>query len=167
MSLLRKNKNNDGFTLIELLVVIAVIGLLSSIVLVSVNSARMKARDARKQADFKAITNALYMFYDYYGRMPNNYNPCCGACEDSYYNQSMQELIDAKFLSSIPKSPGGGAYCYYNYGASNSIGALIATGLEAAPATITGIPPSCRPWGAGVNWCDQNNSQSYCLCNPY
>ncbi len=37
-------KNNKGFTLIELLVVISVIGVLSSVVLASLNSARDKAR---------------------------------------------------------------------------------------------------------------------------
>ncbi len=39
-------KKEKSFTLIELLVVISIIGLLSSIVLVSVNSVRLKARDA-------------------------------------------------------------------------------------------------------------------------
>jgi len=161
-------KNNRGFTLIELLVVIAIIGLLSSIVLVSLNSARMKARDARKIADFKNIQTALYMFYDQFGHMPNNYNPCCGACEpQTYYNQSMQELVSAGFLSVIPKGPEGGGYCYYNYGAGNSIGAIMVTGLEAAPNTTTGIPPSCRPWSPGVNWCDQSSNKYYCLCTPY
>ena len=161
-------KNNRGFTLIELLVVIAIIGLLSSIVLVSLNSARMKARDARKIADFKNIQTALYMFYDQFGRMPNNYHPGYGACEGStYYNQSMQELVSAGFLGIIPKSPGGGGYCYYNYGAGNSIGAIMVTGLEAAPDTTTGIPPSCRPWLPGQNWCDQSSNKYYCLCTPY
>jgi len=161
-------KNNRGFTLIELLVVIAIIGLLSSIVLVSLNSARMKARDARKIADFKNIQTALYMFYDQFGRMPNNYNSCCGACEGStYYNQSMQELVSAGFLGVIPKSPGVGGYCYYNYGAGNSIGAIMVTDLEAVPDTTTGIPPSCRPWLPGQNWCDQSSNKYYCLCTPY
>jgi prepilin-type N-terminal cleavage/methylation domain-containing protein len=105
--------SKKGFTLIELLVVIAIIGLLASIVIVSLNTARAKARDARKQADFRNISAALYMFYDKNNRMPNNYKPSSGACEgQTYYDQSMQELVSGGFLSAIPKSSGGGGYCY-------------------------------------------------------
>ena len=46
-----KKINKRGFTLIELLVVIAIIGLLSTMAVVSLNSARLKARDAKRASD--------------------------------------------------------------------------------------------------------------------
>lgn len=53
-----------GFTLIELLVVIAIIGILSSVVLASLNSARQKSRDARRLSDIKQVQLALELYYD-------------------------------------------------------------------------------------------------------
>lgn len=50
---------NKGFTLIELLVVIAIIGVLSSVVLASLNSARVKSRVAAAQTSLKSFGSAL------------------------------------------------------------------------------------------------------------
>jgi len=66
----KKNKVSRGFTLIELLVVIAIIGLLSSVVLASLDSARKKARVVRRLSDFRQIERALYMYYDTNGSYP-------------------------------------------------------------------------------------------------
>jgi len=63
--------NKHGFTLIELLVVITIIGLLATIVLVSLNSARAKARDAKRKGDLHQIELALTMYFDTYGSYPS------------------------------------------------------------------------------------------------
>jgi prepilin-type N-terminal cleavage/methylation domain-containing protein len=57
----------QGFTLIELLVVIAIIGLLSSIVLASLASARTKARDAAVISEMDSIKKQAELFYSNHG----------------------------------------------------------------------------------------------------
>jgi len=61
-----------GFTLIELLVVIAIIGLLMTIIMVSLGGAKSKSRDARRIADVKNIQLALSLYYNDYGTYPRN-----------------------------------------------------------------------------------------------
>ena len=56
-------KRNGGFTLIELLVVIAIIGILSSIVLVSLNSARGKGNDAKVQEQLNSFRDGAEVYY--------------------------------------------------------------------------------------------------------
>ncbi len=56
-------KNKKGFTLIELLVVIAIIGLLSTLAVVALTSARKKARDSKRVADMKQLQTAMEMVF--------------------------------------------------------------------------------------------------------
>ena len=65
-------KDKKAFTLIELLVVIAIIGLLSTLSIIALNSARAKARDAKRISDVKSIQVALEMYYNDMGDYPEN-----------------------------------------------------------------------------------------------
>lgn len=69
----RKN-SSKGFTLIELLIVIAIIGILSSIVLTSLNKARKNAKDASIKA---AITESAKIAEVFYGDT-GDYDLVCG-----------------------------------------------------------------------------------------
>ena len=56
-------KKNKGFTLIELLVVIAIIGILASVVLASLSSARNKGKDAAVKSQLSSMRAQAEIFY--------------------------------------------------------------------------------------------------------
>src|SRR5258708_29767584 len=98
-----KQNSNKGFTLIELLVVIAIIGLLSSVVLASLNTARQKARDARRVADVKQLQLALELYYDANRAYPTAL--------------SAANLVTPGYISAIPTDPvTSAAYLYAGLG---------------------------------------------------
>ncbi|MDO8495425.1 MAG: type II secretion system protein [bacterium] len=66
----RKNKHTAGFTLVELLTVALIIGLLSTLLFVSINAARSKARDAVRKQNLVQIKKALELYYDDHGAYP-------------------------------------------------------------------------------------------------
>lgn len=59
-----KNKLQKGFTLIELLVVIAIIGILASVVLTSVQNARVGARESALKSALGQIRVSQEVYYD-------------------------------------------------------------------------------------------------------
>ncbi len=63
---------SKGFTLIELLVVIAIIGILSSVVLASLNTARAKGADAAIKANIASARAQAELFYDNNGAVYTN-----------------------------------------------------------------------------------------------
>ena len=71
MSIL-KAKFGKGFTLIELLVVIAIIGLLASVALLALNSARSKARDTKRVSDVFQMHTALELYFSEYAGYPTS-----------------------------------------------------------------------------------------------
>jgi type IV pilus assembly protein PilA len=72
-----KKTSQRGFTLIELLVVIAIIGILASVVLASLNSARNKGADAAIKANLANSRAQAEIFYDSNTAAPNTYTNVC------------------------------------------------------------------------------------------
>jgi len=101
-----------GFTLIELLVVIAIVGLLSTIVMVSLNKTRVKARDARRKNDLKQIATAVELYYDQNNTyiIPGTGNSGCSCGWFNYeagsYTLSIAHgLENAGLFSKAPRDP--------------------------------------------------------------
>ena len=85
-------KAKNGFTLIELLVVIAIISLLSSVVVTSLNTARVKSRDSQRIANIRELMKALELHYDEHDRYPISAGGCGASTPDSNWCNSIQSL---------------------------------------------------------------------------
>ncbi len=100
-----------GFTLIEILVVVAIIGILSSIVLVSLSSVRAKGRNSQRATDIASILNASYQYALDNNQVPTNITTtttyicrtgaisCTGLIDLSILTTSQ------KYLTTIPFDP--------------------------------------------------------------
>ena len=73
-------RTTHGFTLIELLLVVAIIGLLSSVVLASLNTARARARDAQRLSDMRSLESALELYRSDNPTYPSTSSAWWGTC---------------------------------------------------------------------------------------
>lgn len=151
-----------GFTLIELLVVIAIIGMLSSVVLASLNSARGKARDARRLSDLNQLRTALELYRDTNNRYPGSTLSGSGCWwlwasgNTSGGGTFLPELVTSGAMPSVPKESfiSGCTYRYVYFNTTNTA-CGPAGNYAVILATLEGnAPDSCRPqcttgWGWG------------------
>ncbi len=107
------NKKPHGFTLIELLVVVSIIGLLSSVVLAGMNSARYAANDARRFSDLRQMEKALDTYYADNGRYPSTsgqWNSQCNTftnvtAENAIVGASPSPAFIGTYIPVIPQDP--------------------------------------------------------------
>ncbi len=116
---IHNNLISRGFTLIELLVVIAIIGILSSVVLASLNTARTKGRDAARISNVKSLETAMELYYN-----DNNGYPTSNGSSNGDVLLSDATLVGKlvpKYIPSMPAILVADGDHYYANGATSGV----------------------------------------------
>ncbi len=138
--------NKKGFTLIELLVVIAIIGLLSTLAVVALGSAREKARDSKRLSDIKQVQTALELFYTDQSTYPSGSSATLGSTSFVCLNSAGFNAAGCAnpYMGLVPSDPGSGGI--YTYTGASSTYTITAT-LEGAVGNLTAGAISATPSG--------------------
>jgi prepilin-type N-terminal cleavage/methylation domain-containing protein len=136
-----------GFTLLELLVVVAIIGLLSAVVMASLNSARNKGGDAAVQANLKNAISQGEIFNTSNTAVPNSYTNVCTNGVVGGVNGV------GAFVLAAAKANGLASY------ATDGIGTLAtATCNDSSGAWAAEVP--LKSVGANKMWCVDSTGKS-------
>jgi len=134
---------STGFTLIELLVVVAIIGLLSSVVLASLGSAKTRGRDTKRLSDIKVLQLTLEMYYDAVGEYPNS--------ASAAPVQTALGVLVPSYIGAISDDPNTAKHYYYiSNAADNSSSYCLGAALEGT----SNATDTCNTPELGASACD-------------
>ena len=135
---MKKYINQNGFTLIELLVVIAIIGIMSSVVIGFLSSARIKSADNGVKSNMISLRQSAELYYDNNASSYGNF--AVATCPVSVTAGSM--FNDSKVISAINAalaSGGNGTRCVAS-GSSYAIAVGLKTSGQSWCVDSSGVP---------------------------
>ncbi len=138
-----KIKFNRGFTLIELLVVIAIIGILSSVVLASLNTARGKGANAAIKSNLNNMRAQAELVYD----STSSYDTVCNGTQDTNVAKALTAAMNAGGATSIDLA-------YANIGTSVKVSCHATASAYAISAPLKVLD------GSNVYWCVDSTGTS-------
>ena len=122
--------NKKGFTLIEILIVAAIVGLLGVLASVALDSARERARDAKRMSDVARVQVALELYFNDHNSYPtatesvalgqtstdclssNGFAGSCDAASQSVYMSRVPSTPDTGLKEQVGCNGAENAYCY-------------------------------------------------------
>jgi prepilin-type N-terminal cleavage/methylation domain-containing protein len=135
--IVRKN-GQRGFTLVELLVVIAIIGVLATLVLLQLGTARSRSRDTKRITDVNQLRTAVEQYFeDHAGKYPT----------------ALDQASIGTYMTRIPMDPldSTKAYNYAFDPAANPTKYQIWTTLEQSAAALgASAHMNSTTWGGGT-----------------
>lgn len=169
-----KRTDKSGFTLIELLVVIAIIGVLAAVVLVSLNTARQRGRDAKRLADLDAMRLALEVYADQNGSVYPDVAAIGTTPDNTQFGEFGTALVAAELLSATPQDPVTGRVYVAQASATTSPTAyILGADLETTQAACDSDYDNASLDGGGDTACDDDtagcdgddaDNVDYCIC---
>ena len=134
-----------GFTLIELLVVIAIIGLLATIAVVSLNTARSKSKNTKIVADIKQVQNALELFYSDNMSYPSSV---------TFGGTTNIATNSVTYMQPAPKSPAATEYVYVGKGTWPNVASYtikyVFDGSYVTPSGLSTTSATATPGVLGI-----------------
>lgn len=175
-------EQRSGFTLLELLVVVGLIGIISAIVVVSLDSSRKSGDDAAVKSNLRTIANQAEIFYLDNG---NSYGEdFASACPEADPSSGVMYAGDSVMAEAIAEAVkrGNGSYCYSDQskwavavGLKSNANASWCIDSQGAALQINGRPNrvantgQCAEPSGGK--CGENcylNKNGICICSlPY